>query len=271
IAVSDYNKILQLQGIEPIKLAENEFAINCQKSDLLPVVESYLEKSPLLDYEGNSLKSKFKMPFQHTLYVQVMGDLRVFLILPDEVIQKGEIASSIINLNYKAPEMEERLIKDIEEQAKYLQAKEGVKDISINGLTRTMVYDASVGMTAVMTYLTVYVSIIFLLTSAAILALQQLTEAEDNKARYQLLSKVGIEKDMIHRALFIQILIYFLMPLLIAIIHGAVGIYVAHQVIMVFGKVNILMTIIFTAAIFVLIYGVYFVGTYLNSKNVIKQ
>lgn len=41
--------------------------------------------------------------------------------------------------------------------------------------------------------------------------------------------------------------------LLLAIIHGIVGINVANKVIVVFGKVNVLASIVFTAAVFIAI------------------
>ena len=89
--------------------------------------------------------------------------------------------------------------------------------------------------------------------------------------RYKLLRKLGVDEKVIHRALFVQIAIYFMVPLFLAIIHGVVGIYVANTVIMMVGEVNVLGSIVFTAVVFVLIYGVYFVGTYLSSKNLITN
>ena len=120
-------------------------------------------------------------------------------------------------------------------------------------------------------YVTDDIANVLLITSAAILALQQLTEAEDNKKRYELLAKLGADEKMIHQALFKQIGIYFIVPLSLALVHSVVGIYVANMVIRILGEVNVLQSIILTAGIFVIIYGGYFVATYYSSKNLINR
>ena len=56
-------------------------------------------------------------------------------------------------------------------------------------------------------YVVLYLSIVFLITSAAVLALQQLSEASDNIERYRLLRKLGTHSKMVYRSLFIQIAI----------------------------------------------------------------
>lgn len=278
VAVSDYNQALHLQGLAPIELKENEYALNCNNGELIPVIKTYLKNHETIMYEGQAFQSIFKEPLEHTLYVQFSGMMDVVMILPDEVVNREEISTSIVNLNYKSPDMEQKLIADTKakmDTLKEMTWEEGIpmkweEGININGITRQLAYDSSVGLSAIMTYLTVYISIIFLITSAAILALQQLTESEDNRSRYQLLRKLGVDEKVINKTLFTQIAIYFIMPLLLAIIHGVVGIYVANRIIVVFGKINVLASIIFTALVFILIYGAYFIGTYLSSKNVIK-
>ena len=47
--------------------------------------------------------------------------------------------------------------------------------------------------------------IVFLLASAAVLALQQLCESADNIYRYELLKKVGVDEKIINKSLFTQI------------------------------------------------------------------
>ena len=150
--------------------------------------------------------------------------------------------------------------KDLREQGIY---------ISVN--TKVETYAMNIGLSAIITYLTIYIAMVFLITSSALLALQQLMESENNKERYQLLKKLGVDSRMVDRALFMQIAIYFIMPLVLALVHALVGIYVANRVIIVFGEINVLSNILLTAVAFVLVYSAYFLGTYLSSKNMIRD
>ena len=266
IGLSDYNEALKLQGFKPITLKEDEYVLNCIYGELVTILKNYLKQENTLTYEGKDYKATGLL--ENTLYLQLTAEADIIMVLPDEAVNTSEKTMTGINFNYKSADMEAKLIADVEAKT---EGEPQVEGIEIAGLTRKLVYDASVGLSATMTYLTVYVSIVFLLASAAILALQQLTESEDNKVRYKLLRKLGVDEKVIHRALFVQIAIYFMVPLFLAIIHGVVGIYVANTVIMMVGEVNVLGSIVFTAVVFVLIYGVYFVGTYLSSKNLITN
>ena len=68
-----------------------------------------------------------------------------------------------------------------------------------------------------------------------------------------------------------QIAIFYLVPLFLAIIHSIFGIIVAGKILQVFGKQDLLGSIIITAIFIIVIYGGYFLITYYCSKNIIKE
>ena len=77
---------------------------------------------------------------------------------------------------------------------------------------------------------------------------------------------------MINQALFRQIAIFFMLPLVLAIIHSIFGIKFALTVLVVLAKPEeLLPSIIVTAVVMGIIYGLYFLATYLGSKNIIKE
>ncbi len=81
---------------------------------------------------------------------------------------------------------------------------------------------------------------------------------------------MGQKEKMINHALFIQIAIYFFMPLSLAIIHSYVGISVVNNIVSVAGNINIVSNTFYTALVFLIIYGGYFFATYLGSRSMIK-
>ena len=134
------------------------------------------------------------------------------------------------------------------------------------------IYEATTGLTAIVIFLALYLGIIFLIASSAILALKELTDSSDNKHRYDILRKIGTDEKMINRTLFVQIAIFFLIPLALAIVHSIFGISFALNILKTINEIDDLVwPIVITAVFIALIYGGYFVITYLSSKNIIKE
>ncbi len=77
-------------------------------------------------------------------------------------------------------------------------------------ISKEEVYEQSTGLSTIMTYIAIYIGLVFLITCAAVLALQQLSENADNIEKYKLLSKIGTSQKMINRAIKAQIHIVFL-------------------------------------------------------------
>lgn len=88
-------------------------------------------------------------------------------------------------------------------------------------MTRTDVADQSVGLSTVVAYLAIYLGFVLVIACAALLAIQQLSDASDNARRYGLVAKLGAPRPMIDGALFAQVLVYFLLfPLLLVVAHA---------------------------------------------------
>ena len=121
------------------------------------------------------------------------------------------------------------------------------------------------------TFIGLYLGIIFLISSAAILGLKELSESSDNQKRFLCLRKIGTDEKMINKALFRQIACVFLLPLILAIIHSIFGTIFAIKILEVFGDEQLLPSIIMTAIFIIIIYGGYFLITYYCSKNIIKD
>lgn len=106
---------------------------------------------------------------------------------------------------------------------------------------------------------------------AAILAIQQLSEATDNRERYLLLQKLGTEKSMINKAIFRQVLCYFIFPLFLAAAHSIVGLIVVYDVIEKIGDTGIVKNLVVTGGFVLSIYAAYFLTTYIGCKNVVYK
>ena len=144
--------------------------------------------------------------------------------------------------------------------------------IDLQGLTKISLIESSKGVSTIITFIAIYLGIIFLIASSAILALKELTDNSDNRQRYTILRKIGMDEKMIHQALFRQIGIFFLTPLLLAILHSVFGIQFALKLISVqVDAREMLPSVVATTVFLILVYGGYFLATYVGSKNIIKE
>ena len=106
-----------------------------------------------------------------------------------------------------------------------------------------------------------------------ILALQQLSAANDNRKRYSTLRKLGTDEKMINKSLLKQIAIYFLIPLAVAAVHAIFGIKGIMSMInmMWYESVNVYIDVFMGLGIIAVIYGIYFAITYFSSKKIIRE
>jgi len=105
----------------------------------------------------------------------------------------------------------------------------------------------------------------------AVLALQQLSEASDSIDRYKSLKRIGSNGTMIDKTIFIQTFVYFSLPVILAIIHSIVGIYVVHKYINTFQQTDIILPALMTGLVFLIVYVIYFYTTYVGYKNIVKS
>ena len=137
--------------------------------------------------------------------------------------------------------------------------------------TRIDIANASIGMGAIATFLGLYIGLVFLVTSGAILALKELSESVDSIGRYEMLRKIGADERDISNSLFRQTGIFFLLPLILACVHSVFGMKYATYVLETFGTEKLAESITATSIIILMIYGGYFLITYFCSKGIIKE
>lgn len=272
MTVSDYNKIAKMYGNDQVVLKENEYILICNYDQMKEIRDMVLQKDGTITINGSKYHSKYKECQDGVTSISPQPLETGTFIVPDHVVKQEWKTKSILNANYKGEtEAEKQKIED-----KIANASEDetiniaiIKNIS--ALTKIEIYDSSVGLSATATFIGLYLGIIFLISSAAILALKELSDSSDNKERYMVLRKIGADEKMIYGALFKQIGIFFIFPLLLAMIHSIFGLKVAGIMLSIFGKQDLMGSIIATAIFIILIYGGYFVATYFGSKNIIKD
>ena len=234
---------------------------------MVEIRNTSLKQGNTISVFGKVLKPKYKECQDGFLQLSGNHINSGFFVVPDDVVKEEYRTHSILTANYKVNTKEEQ--QRMEEKLQLVQNNDQYIIPSKN--TRFYIAEASMGLGGMVTFIGLYLGIIFLISSAAILALKELSESSDNKERFKMLRKIGTDEKLINKALFRQIGIFFLMPLLLAIIHSIFGIKFCTFILETFGTEGLLPSIIMTACFIVVIYGGYFLITYFCSKNIIKE
>ena len=270
IKLSDYNKIAKIYNNEEYTLNPDEYMIIADYDSMIAIRNIALENHQELTIFGHTLKPKYNECKEGFIEMASNHINSGVIIVPDEVIDEQYLAFNSIIGNYYSNSLDEQ--RAIQEQILNLVKNPLSAEYSLPTVnSRVDISEASIGLGALVTFLGLYLGIVFLIASVAILALKELTESTDNKERYKMLRKLGADEKMINKSLFRQIAIFFMFPLLVAIIHSIFGITFCSYIISTFGNEQLLPSIIMTAIFIVVIYGGYFLITYLCSKNIIKE
>lgn len=276
VKISDYNKIANLYGIPTYELKNDEYVVLCDYDTMAKIRNQPLEKKNTLTIAGKQYHTKYQACQEGFIVMSTSHVNTGILLVPDDCpLNEENKEKYFLAANYKATSDEEK--EKIEElftnrnNSSYVQ-KLYDQGITIDGVSKIAIIESSVGLATIVTFIAIYLGIIFLIASSAILALKQLTESSDNRQRYIVLRKIGCDEKMINRALFRQIGIFFAMPLILAIVHSVFGIqFVLSMMAGLASTEDLLPSVVVTVIVIGVIYGAYFLATYLGSKNIIKE
>lgn len=269
VKLSDYNRLAKLYNKKELTLKDNEYVIISNYKMMADIRNISLKNNTKLTINGKDYYPKYQECQDGIIELSGSATNTGVIILPDNALEGIHPYKNILAANYQADTKEEQ--ENVEDIVSTIINNHFNKDTLLSYNTKIDIYESSIGLGAMVTFVGLYLGIIFLISSAAILALKELSESTDNKERFNMLRKIGTDEKMINKALFNQIAVFFLFPLLLAIIHSIFGIEFANYILKTMGTESLLSSIILTAVFLVVIYGGYFLVTYYCSKTIIKE
>ena len=261
--LSQVNAALELAGKPAIELGEGECAVFSDSDITRGFYEQAVRRGASVEVGGRALK----MASFHgdTLQTTTMPLNTGAIAVPDDAVpEDAAIVQTILNVQCASDE-DEAAFGELAEAVS--EAEEPDTWPVTLSLTRGEVLEQSIGLSTVVAYLAVYLGFVLVVACAAILAIQQLSDASDSAPRYGLLRKLGAANGMISGSIFAQVLVYFLFPLVLAVAHSACALAVVADVVAVFGHLDIGETVLVCAACFLAVYGAYFAVTFLGARR----
>ena len=175
--ISDYNKVAKLYGQKTFELKENQYLVVANFQGMVQLRNIALKNGEKIKLGGKEYSPLYRECKYGFVNLSGNEENSGIIVLPDSALKNAEVYDSTLVGKYNTAPKDE-IIKNNDRITK-IMGKKAYNMISIN--TKMDVAEACIGLGAIVTFIGMYLGIIFLISSAAILALKELSESTDNK------------------------------------------------------------------------------------------
>lgn len=274
--VSQYNKLRQMMGEEPVSIGRDQYLLTCDMGgELVDMYTKYMAGGHALTLGGHTLKPATDKSDEDTAAIanSAMGSNPGTVVVADELLSQLNLQPYASNLlvNYK----QGMDVTKADESIKYTMLDNLLVDGKEPGswgtfITRSEMYTQAAQMNGLISYLAIYIGFVLVVACAAILSIQQLSNVADGSRSYRVLAQIGCDDRQIRHSVMAQQAVFFLFPLAVGLAHSFVALKVIIELVSVFGDMSIAGTVGLTCAIFLAAYGGYFLVTYLMSAGMVQ-
>ena len=283
IGVSQFNALAEMTGRPTVDVGEGGYAVNNAFDATQALSDAAARTGETIEVAGRTLTATGEQRSQPTQDAAFAADGANFIV-PDAVIDdlraEGVVPDqSFLNIMYKTDRAQgdallEELLAEASPPSEEVASsgwKFGPKPWPVTlSFTAEEVLVQSSGMNLMISYLALYIGFVFLIATAAVLAIQQLSETSDSLPRYKVLAEIGCDRRMIFRSLRAQVLVYFLVPLALAACHTMCAVSVISDSMLEQLGVSVLEPALLTGVLVAVVYGAYLLVTYFASKGIIR-
>ena len=277
LSLSDYNHLREILGLSPVSMNGNEFMVHCDTWNYMDGIRQGLEQQPEITLNGRTL-----IPAETPIWTEPMeqyqmaGTKGYVLVLPDEVAsqlsgEKIRLAMKLVDGGYPELKNELKQFLNSGEWQPDIQPGQELSDRVTMGVTVKAwgVANSLTGFTTI-SFCGLYLSIIFIILSCAVLAFEQLSAIDQNRKNYTVIDRLGVSGDrqvsLIHRELSTVFLIPLFFPIVLTILLIVGTQFVFGEAILQEGLV--LFYGLVTILLFCAIYLTYFCATMFLFKRV---
>ena len=277
LSLSDYNHLREILGLSPVSMNGNEFMVHCDTWNYMDGIRQGLEQQPEITLNGRTL-----IPAETPIWTEPMeqyqmaGTKGYVLVLPDEVAsqlsgEKIRLAMKLVDGGYPELKNELKQFLNSGEWQPDIQPGQELSDRVTMGVTVKAwgVANSLTGFTTI-SFSGLYLSIIFIILSCAVLAFEQLSAIDQNRKNYTVIDRLGVSGDrqvsLIHRELSTVFLIPLFFPIVLTILLIVGTQFVFGEAILQEGLV--LFYGLVTILLFCAIYLTYFCATMFLFKRV---
>ena len=286
MSLTDYNRLREILELEKVELQNDEIIINCMKT-AKENFSDYIKTNNKIEILGKDFKIKEirdenigQVGFNGYIYTIIVPDNLIPLVKEEEERLRADDDSELyyFDFNNKLVAQPEETTdeKFYDNLCEFIIKKEEQRTEEINGELQNYNVEISFGNVqtkgqrtaeaksfyAIISFLAFYIALIFVMATATLLAIQQLSDSEKYKYRYELLKKLGVDETQINKTIFKQLFFYFAIPMLVPVLVSIPAIFSVGQLFTIAVTVQeIWRNFAIILGMLILVYGIYFVAT----------
>ncbi|MCR9035657.1 FtsX-like permease family protein [Tractidigestivibacter montrealensis] len=272
VSLSDYNAARALLGMEPVSLADGQYLLLCNMDQVEPFVNGGLEKGfsvTVGDVTLTPARATVIDDASAVLQDNGLGANPGTFVVADDLAASLPTYQQVIDVMYAGPTEEgDAALKGLEER---LSDSLGERSALTTVDTVTSVLADGTTTTRLISYMAIYIGFVLVIACAAILAIQQLSNASDSAGSYRTLSELGCSERLIFGSLRAQVAIAFALPLAVGLAHSLCAISVLNELVSAFGYSDALDGMTLGLVLFALVYGGYLALTYRMAHGIVRS
>ena len=274
LRVSDYNKLLELKGRDPITLKSNQYYIH-SSSSVYDGIMDIEDKLKTIKVGDKTLKLKDVTSLYYTSSWSYGNGF--VIVVPDDVINNLKSESDTLVVDTKEETKEElnnELLnildddiceRDPETGATYCYAS---ANVFVKGYYLAM----NKSVMTIMDFTLFYLAFIFTVVTGTIISVQSINDGITYKKYYDTLNKLGLSKRSILKTVRKQLLIYFLFPVILPFI---INFFITTSLNHIFSdflstNTSYLSFIFLSSILFLIIYLIYYLISYFSFKRCLE-
>lgn len=279
ITAKEYGK---LKGIDTPTLAEDEIFLYSQGKPIKGDMTIDFSNGDNPDGELRSFKivkeldsfpavSDYAAFLLDISYCVVANDSVMFNLFNEQTQAYGDYASPMMweaHINIEGTAEEKMACADFVSNSENVNIDGGTAGswewyaVESKELMRSVFYSLNGGFF----FLGMFLGLLFIMATVLIIYYKQISEGYEDRERFQIMQKVGLDKKSIKRSINSQVLIVFFMPLVVASIHIAFNFRLMKMLLSLFGLTNVTLTFYCTIGTVVAFMAVYSIVYMLTAK-----
>ena len=274
LRLSDYNKLLELKGRDPITLESNQYYIHSSSSSYDGIMD-IKDKLNTIKVGDKSLKLK---GVTDTYYTSSWSYGNGFVIvIPDSIVDDLKRESDTLVVDTKEETKEElnnELINILNKDICETDPDTGTTYCysSANVFVKGYYMAMNKSVMTIMDFTLFYLAFIFTVVTGTIIAVQSINDAVTYKKYYDTLNKLGLSKRTILKTVRKQLLVYFLFPVILPfIINFSISTSLNHIFAPFLSSNTSYLSFIFlSSGLFLIIYLIYYLVSYFSFKRCLE-
>lgn len=271
VSVSDYNALRGLLGMDPVSLEDGQYLLLCNMDHAKEFVNKALEKGFTATIGETTLTPARSTVIDDAVVLQdtSAGLTPGIYVVPDSVAATLPTYFNVIDVMYSgSTEERDAALKGLEDKlADNLKGRAALVGVE----TATSVLADGTSSTGLISYMAIYIGFVLVIACAAILAIQQLSNASDASGSYRTLSELGCSDRLIFGSLRSQVVLAFVLPLIVGMAHSLCALGVINDLVSALGYSDMISNMTLGLGLFALVYGGYLALTYRMAHGIVRS